>query len=123
MGNVRVSLLALGAFFLVSSAAFADSGPVDGCRNGSQDSSFWQRLADSYKAHLFPDETPAPASDPAAASQDPVGYRKDLPPSPVSNPPWPYSTYNVGGTPAIGYENMYYSALMDAIYCGSNGKA
>ena len=112
--------LAVAALLLGSSAAFADSGPVDGCRKGSEDTSFWQRLADSYKSHLFPDDTPAPAADPAA---DPVGYRKDLTPPPVGNPPWPYSTWNVGGTQAIGYENMYSSALMDAIYCGSNGKA
>lgn len=107
------------ATILGSSAVLADSGAADGCRKGSEDSSFWSRLGDSYKAHLFPGE----AQDPAPSDADPAGYRKDLPPPPVTNPPWPYSVYNEGGTELIGYENMYYSALMDAIYCGPDGKA
>ncbi|MGA2399189.1 MAG: outer membrane beta-barrel protein [Steroidobacteraceae bacterium] len=80
--------------------------------------------AQSYEKHLFPGEQPAPAVDPNAPfDEQAAGYRQDLPPPPVSNPPWPYSVWNEGGTEVIGYENMYYSALMDAIYCGSNGNA
>jgi hypothetical protein len=103
-------------------AVSADSGPADGCAKGSENDGFWNRLSQSYKSHLFPDDPPAdaPAPDPNAA---PTGYRSDLPAPPVTNPPWPYSVYNEGGTQTIGYENMYYSALMDAIYCGPDGKA
>jgi hypothetical protein len=115
--------LATATLILGSSAALADSGPADGCAKGSENTSFWKRLGDSYKAHLFPDDAPAPAADPSTADQDPIGYRKDLPPPPVTSPPWPYSVYNEGGTELIGYENMYYNALMDALYCGSSGKA
>ena len=115
--------MVIGASILGSSIALADSGPADGCSKGSESTSFWKRLSDSYKAHLFPDDPPAPATDPSAADQDPPAYRNDLPPPPVTNPPWPYSVYNEGGTELIGYENMYYNALMDAIYCGPNGKA
>jgi hypothetical protein len=113
----------LGSSVALADSGAADSGPVDGCKKGSEDTSIWDRLSDSYKMHLFPDDTPAPAADAAAADQEPVGYRKDLPPPPETSPPWPYSVYNQGGTEFVGYENMYYSALMDAIYCGPHGKA
>jgi hypothetical protein len=59
----------------------------------------------------------APAADPNAPfDEQAAGYRKDLPPPPVSNPPWPYAVWNEGATELIGYEYLYYSALMDAIY-------
>ena len=102
----------------------ADSGPIDGCPKGSEDAGFWKRLSESYRRHLFPDDQPAAPADPnAPVDEEAQGYRKDVPAPPVSNPPWPYSVWNEGGTTLIGYENMYSSALMDAIYCGSNGKA
>jgi Putative beta-barrel porin-2, OmpL-like. bbp2 len=97
------------------------SGPADGCNPRSETEGFWQRLADSYKAHLFPAEAPATvAGAPAAA---PSGYDPDrVAPPPESVPPWPYATWPMGGTPAIGYENIYYGPLMDAIWCGKSGK-
>jgi hypothetical protein len=123
-GTVRSSccVLALGVFALGSAAAQADSGPVDGCAKGSEATGFWQRLGQSYKSHLFPDDAPAPAADAAAPAGTP-GVRQGLPDPPVSNPPWPYSVYNEGGTEIIGYENLYSNALMDALYCGPHGQA
>jgi hypothetical protein len=116
--------LAIGAFAGLAPAARADSGPVDGCAKGSDSASFWKRLSDSYKKHLFPDDAPAAPVDPNAPfDPEAAGYRQGLAQPPESNPPWPYAVWNEGGTELIGYENMYYSALMDAIYCGSNGKA
>jgi Putative beta-barrel porin-2, OmpL-like. bbp2 len=123
-------LLAIGVLTSASSAALADSGPVDGCVKNSENSSFWTRLSQSYQKHLFSGNQTA-ASDPAPPAPnlnapfdaEAAGYRQDFPPPPVSSPPWPYSTWNVGGTSTVGYENMYSSALMDAIYCGPNGKA
>ncbi len=108
--------------------AWADSGPIDGCKTGSQDEGFWQRLNDSYKSHLFPEpaatDSTASSSAPAGlAKEETQGYRNDLPAPPVSNPPWPYSVYPEGGTEVIGYENAYHGPLMDALYCGSNGQA
>jgi len=117
---------ALGLGLLLSAAmpVRADSGPADGCAKGSEDEGFWQRVSQSYEKHLFPGDAPAAPSDPNAAfDPEAAGYRQDLPPPPVMNPPWPYAVYNEGGTELIGYENMYTSALMDALYCGSNGKA
>jgi hypothetical protein len=102
------------------------SGPVEGCPKGSDGADFWTRLSQSYRKQLFPDGVPAvpPAAAPGAAFDEQAsGYRKELPPPPVTNPPWPYSVYNEGGTEVIGYENSYASALMDAIYCGPHGKA
>ncbi len=117
-------MLTLGALAGSCGIARADSGAVDGCAQGADSSSFWKRLSDSYQKHLFP--APAAVAPPAAAApfdEEAAGYRKDLPAPPVSNPPWPYAVYNEGGTELIGYENMYSSALMDAIYCGRHGKA
>ncbi|HMK85551.1 MAG TPA: outer membrane beta-barrel protein [Steroidobacteraceae bacterium] len=116
--------LVLCAMFDLGSTALADSGPADGCASGSESTSFWKRLSESYKKHLFPGDQPAPVPDANAPfDEEAAGYRKDLPPPPVSNPPWPYTVYPEGGTELIGYENLYSSALMDAIYCGEHGKA
>ncbi len=117
--------LALGVLLSAGQIARADSGPADGCIKGSEDESFWKRLSQSYEKHLFPGDAPAaPAADPTAPfDAEAEGRRENLPPPPVTNPPWPYAVYNEGGTELIGYENMYYSALMDALYCGSHGKA
>lgn len=109
------------------------STAAEDCNPGSENESFWQRLADSYRAHLHSNEPPStagttpaatPGTDAAAAapSIDAGGYRRGLSPPPESVPPWPYSTWPMGGTPAIGYENIYYGPLMDAIWCGKNGK-
>jgi hypothetical protein len=103
------------------SSSSSGTGPADGCNPGSENEGFWQRLADSYKAHLFPGDAPAPA--PTNTPAAPVGYDPDrVPAPPESVPPWPYSTWPMGGTEAIGYENIYYGPLMDAIWCGRNGK-
>ena len=106
-------------------SAAGSSGPIEGCADGSANTGFWKRLSDSYKKHLFPEDQPAaPAADPNAPfDEQAAGYRKNLAAPPVSNPPWPYAVWNEGGTELIGYENMYSSALMDAIYCGEHGKA
>jgi hypothetical protein len=102
-------------------AATAADGLADGCNPGSENEGFWQRLADSYKAHLFPSDPPAVAAADATAA--PSGYDPDrVPAPPESIPPWPYSTWPMGGTEVIGYENIYYGPLMDAIWCGKHGK-
>jgi hypothetical protein len=120
-------LLAIGVLTSASAAALADSGPVEGCFKDSENSSFWARLGQSYQKHLS-QTTTSDAAAPALNLNAPfdaeaAGYRQDFPPPPVSSPPWPYVTWPVGGTSTVGYENLYSSALMDAIYCGPNGKA
>ncbi len=123
-GRLLRHLLATAVLASAGTVAFADSGPIDGCAKGSENEGFWKRLSESYQKHLFPPDQPDTAPDPNAPfDAEAAGRREDLAPPPVSNPPWPYSVYNEGGTIIIGYENMYSSALMDALYCGSNGKA
>ena len=89
------------------------NGPAAGCKKGSEDEPFWTRLADSYASHLSWN-----GSDPTAPPTKVVGGAE----IPESNPPWPYSTWNIGGSEAIGVENMYSSALMDAFYCDRGGQ-
>jgi hypothetical protein len=89
-----------------------NGGAASGCKQGSADRSFWTRLRDSYRSHL---DWSGP--DPSAAPTTITGGT-DVP---ESNPPWPYSSWNIGGSETIGVDNMYYSALMDAIYCGPDG--
>jgi len=94
-------------------ATVNDPGTAQGCKPGSAGEGFWQRLKESYQTHLAWD-----GPDPAAPPTMVVGGAE----VPESNPPWPYSTWNIGGSEAIGVENMYGSALMDALYCGSGGQ-
>jgi len=95
-------------------AAARDSGgPAEGCAGGSENESFFTRLEHSYKSHLAWDGGDANAVPTLVAGGAEI---------PESNPPWPYATWNAGGSPAIGVENMYYNALMDALYCGAGGQ-
>src|SRR5271155_4596179 len=92
---------------LFATAVLADGGPVAGCAAGSENQGFYVRLRDSYESHLAWN-----GADPSAPAATVVGGAE----VPESNPPWPYSTWNIGGTPTIGVEEMYYNALMDALY-------
>jgi hypothetical protein len=94
--------------------ARADSGPAEGCAKGSEKLSFGDRFVDTYKDYLKWDGDPADA---------PQSWRKGLQPPMESSPPMPFGYVPIGGTEAIGYENMYYGAFMDAVYCGPNGQA
>ena len=43
------------------------SGPIEGCADGSANTGFWNRLGESYKKHLYPENQPAAAAaDPNA---------------------------------------------------------
>jgi hypothetical protein len=104
-----------------AAAPTATGGAAEGCNPGSENEGFFQRLADSYKAHLFPADPPA--ATPGDAPATPSGYDPSRVSAPPENiPPWPYSTWPEGGTESIGYENLNYGPLMDAIWCGKNGK-
>ena len=93
--------------------AARESGPAEGCAKESEDEGFFERLKDSYRSHLAWN-----GPDPSAAAPKVVGGAE----IPESVPPWPYSTWPVGGTSAIGVENIYYGPLMDALYCGRGGQ-
>jgi hypothetical protein len=87
--------------------------PIEGCAKGSESESFYARLKDSYASHFAWD-----GGDPNTPTAVVVGGAE----VPEPNPPFPYSTWPVGGSQAIGVENMYYSAVMDALYCGRGGQ-
>lgn len=91
----------------------APGASAEGCVQGSQNEGFWERLGQSYRTHLQWN-----GGDPGAPPARVVGGAE----VPESNPPWPYSTWPIGGSQVIGVENMYYSALMDALYCGRGGE-
>jgi Putative beta-barrel porin-2, OmpL-like. bbp2 len=94
-------------------AALHPQDPIEGCAKRSENQSFLERLVESYKTHLAWN-----GGDPAVPPTNVLGGSE----VPESSPPWPYSTWNIGGTPAIGVENLYSSALMDALYCGKDGQ-
>src|SRR5271165_1619585 len=112
--SLLLQVLAAGVLCWAAAPAFSDpDGPAEGCAKGSQDAGFYSRLKDSYKSHLAWD-----GPDPNAPPTKIVGGAE----IPMSNPPWPYSSWNIGGSEAIGVENMYYSAFIDALYCGAGGQ-
>ena len=89
-------------------------GPVEGCAKGSEDQTSLKRFVDSYTSHLAWN-----GIDPNAPTTNVLGGSE----VPESSPPWPYSTWGIGGTPAIGVDNLYSSVLTDALYCGKDGQS
>jgi Putative beta-barrel porin-2, OmpL-like. bbp2 len=87
-------------------------GPAEGCGDKANEG-FLDRFIDTYKEHLaFPGTEPAPTT----VNERGVAV-------PLTSPPYPSATWNMGGTPVIGAENMYYGAFMDTLYCGPHGQA
>lgn len=109
----RLTGLVLISIATWNAHAAEEDSPIQGCKSGSENESFYSRLKDSYAAHYAWD-----GGDVTAPAVKVVGGAE----IPESNPPWPYATWNVGGTEAIGVENMSYNALMDALYCGKSGQ-
>lgn len=72
---------------------------------------FFSRLGAAY----WDDWHPKPSNDPAPRFR---GY-----PAPVSNPPFPFTVWPIGGTVNIGQPFTVASPLTSAIYSGSSGEA
>ena len=98
--RIPILILALGANSLTAVAA--DNVAVK---------SFWQRFAQAYKD----DWHPAPSNDPPPAYR---GYE-----APESDPPYPFTTWPMGGTVVIGQPFVISTPLMTALYGGENGDA
>jgi len=92
----------------------ASSGPVAGCAPGSEKQSFGNRFINTYKEYLDWNGDPA---------DSPQTWRQGYAPPPESTPPMPFTGWPIGGTETIGYDNTFNGALMDALYCGPDGKA
>src|SRR5271155_2926203 len=102
----------LGLSLLAGAGSAAFAQPVADCGDKTQQG-FAERFVNTYKEHLEWN-----GSDPNAA---PATFRGA--PVVVESPPFPFTNWPLGGSENIGYENMYYGALMDTIYCGPNGQA
>jgi len=78
--------------------------------------SFWKRFGQAYLDDWHP--APAAVSAPPAPGAEPAyrGY-----PPPVSNPPYPFAVWPIGGTPWIGYNNATQYPLTTALQTGPHG--
>ena len=104
------AVLILSLLTLADGTALAQS--VADCGEKARQG-FAERFVNTYKEHLAWN-----GADPNA----PEAKYRGAPPA-VDSPPFPFTNWPVGGTENIGYENMYYGALMDTVYCGENGQA
>jgi hypothetical protein len=75
---------------------------------------FFRRFAKAYRD----DWKPAPAG---AVTAPAPAFRGD--PPPVDGPPFPFSTWPIGGTVTIGYPWTQASPLMQALWAGRHGEA
>ena len=112
-------LLKIILFFLFATNASAaqvkdiikPNAPASGCETRSQEG-FAKRFYNTYKEHLkYTGENVAE-----------LEHNKDAVSPPLSSPPFPSATWNIGGTTPIGYADNTVAPLMDAIYCGENGQ-
>jgi hypothetical protein len=108
----RLYTIAMGLSFLVVAERSALAEPVADCGDKAKQG-FSERFVSTYKEHLAWN-----GADPNAPA---AKYRGA--PVVIESPPYPFTNWPLGGTENIGYENMYYGALMDTIYCGENGQA
>jgi Putative beta-barrel porin-2, OmpL-like. bbp2/Carboxypeptidase regulatory-like domain len=72
---------------------------------------FFTRFFDAYKDDWYP---------PASAANAPEAPYRGYPP-PVSNPPFPFNVWPIGGTPWIGYPNATSYPLTTALQTGPHG--
>jgi hypothetical protein len=72
---------------------------------------FFTRFIHAYRDDWHPIGPPEPDAP----------YRGD--PAPVSDPPWPFTTWPMGGTVVIGQPYVISTPLMTALYGGSHGDA
>lgn len=113
----KLAVVLIASNFLANSALASDvnlvdapSGPALGCGQKSSED-FATRFYKTYQEHLA-----VTGTEPGTAA-----YRGTE--APLSSPPFPSSTFPMGGTPPIGYETGYVTPLMDTLYCGENGQA
>jgi len=101
------------ALLATSAANQAFAQAAEGCAANSAKQSLSDRFVSAYSDYL------AWNGDPA---DTPPNWREGYQPPPVSSAPMPFSNWPIGGTENIGYENMYNGQLMEAIWCGEDGK-
>jgi hypothetical protein len=107
-------LAATAAHSALAQNTGANGGAAEGCAAGSAQQSFSDRFVNAYK------DDSAWNGDPADAAPT---WRAGYQPPPTSAPPMPFTAWPIGGTEIIGYDNTYTGSLMNALYCGADGKA
>ena len=85
--------------------------------SAAKSSGFWKRFGQAYWNDWHPSVTES--SPPADPNAEPPyrGY-----PPPVSNPPFPFNVWPIGGTPWIGYPNATDYPLTQALQNGPHGE-
>ena len=106
----------LSAFAILSPIAIAQSDappPSDAATNVAPAGNFLERFFHAYYADW--NLSPSSASEPPAAFR---GY-----PTPVTNPPFPFSVWPYGGSVTIGQPFTQAGPLMQGIWSGPGGDA
>ena len=91
------------------------TGPVSNAAPGG----FWKRFARAYWDDWHPAPDSVAASAPPAPGAEPA-FRGD--PPVVTNPPWPFPVWPMGGSPWIGYPNATQYPLTTALQTGPHGE-
>ena len=89
---------------------FGWGGPASDC-GPEAGKSFFPRLVDTYERYIAWNGDPPPA---------PGSFRG--PPAVTTNPPYPFSTWPMGATQAVGWTMSHFTPLMDTLYCGPFGQ-
>lgn len=91
------------------------AGPV----TNAAPAGFWKRFAKAYWDDWHPAPDTGVAGLPPAPGAEPP-YRGD--PPVVTNPPWPFIVWPMGGSPWIGYPNSTQYPLTTALQTGPHGE-
>ncbi len=89
----------------------AKAQPAEGCNVNAKDG-LAKRFYQTYKDHLNWTGENAPDLE----------HNSETVAAPLSSPPFPSATWNIGGTSPIGYADNTVAPLMDALYCGEDGQ-
>src|SRR5262249_11885768 len=108
--SIGVLALPLHRAVAQSTSEWLSSAPASDC-DSKTEHGFFGRLAGAYADHLRITGT---------ESGPDLAYRGAS--APVSSPPFPFSTWPIGGTVSIGSPDTSGGPLMDAIYCGPYGQ-
>ena len=90
------------------------TGPITNAAPGG----FWKRFGKAYWDDWHPTPDTGASAPPAPGAEPP--FRGD--PPVVTNPPWPFPVWPMGGSPWIGYPNATQYPLTTALQTGPHGE-
>lgn len=97
-------------FFLIF-PKISEAKPAEGCGLKVKEN-FAKRFYSTYKEHL----------NWTGENVSPLEHDEYSVDAPLSSPPFPSATWNIGGTTPLGYADNTTAPMMDALYCGENGQ-